>query len=342
MDTPISLLQDFCSKYLDNKGPDYQLLSSDSLIHKPTFTFRVEVDGIIITASGQSKKKAKHAAALEALASLIDKYPDENVRKYLQETSFMVEDSTKTTGEGEEVNAVGKLQELCMKKKWRPPRYDPVEETTREQDRSFKVICTIDTEGQSFNSTGYGRSKKLAKRSSAIEMLNYMERTGNLPRDFIAQSLSSRLPFNASTSGPSQLLEGLTPNVTIRNDCKSASDKVVDFFRSFDRELNESITGILDESIDSDPETTLDLISDYIECNVRLLNLTDTCIPEVSNTHIYAASLVPMDIYYCPIPIVTAIAEESSELLARAEAANKALQLFDFKRKHYCDTNFDF
>lgn len=342
MDTPISVLQDFCSRYLDNKGPDYQLLSSDSLIHKPTFTFRVEVDGIIITASGQSKKKAKHAAALEALASLIDKYPDENVSKYLKETSFATEDSTKIAGEGEEVNAVGKLQELCMKKKWRPPRYDPLEETTKEHDRSFKVICTIDTEGQSFNSTGYGRSKKLAKRSSAIEMLSYMERTGNLPRDFIAQSMPSKVPFDPSSIGPRQLAEESTPNVSVRHDSKLASDKVVEFFKSFDSELNQSLTGIIDESINSDPEATLEHISDYIECNVRLVNLSDHCLPEAGDSHIMAASLVPMDIYYCPIPIVTGLGEGSSEFIARAEACKKALQLFDRKRKYYCDTNFDF
>ena len=154
MDTPISVLQDFCARRLDNKAPDYQLLSSDSLVHKPTFTYRVEVGGIIITASGQSKKKAKHAAAFDALSTLIQMYPDEETERYIKEASFMIDDSSRIAGEGEEVNAVGKLQELCMKKKWRPPKYDPFEETNDQHDRSFKVICTIDADGTQFCSHG--------------------------------------------------------------------------------------------------------------------------------------------------------------------------------------------
>lgn len=337
MDTPISVLQDFCARCLDNKGPDYQLLSSDSLVHKPTFTYRVEVGGIIITASGQSKKKAKHAAAFDALTTLVKKYPDEETERYIKETSFLNDDSSRVSGEGEEVNAVGKLQELCMKKKWRPPHYDPIEENSSQHDRSFKVICTIDAEGTKFCSHGYGRSKKLAKRSAAIEMLGHMEKTSNLPRDFLAQSLSSQITNNSSNVEKSQNLEDFCNRIpaSMTHSSKSAAEKVVEFYRSLDNELNQVITTIIEKPPEEEPESTLSLISDYIECNVKFAKIP--CKKGYEDLTALVVHLVPVDTYHYPIPIITAWGLGPDEQAAKNDASLRAIKTFDALRNYYCE-----
>lgn len=67
--TPISLLQELCATHSMN--PDYQLMSVEGAVHAPTFMYRVQVNEIVATATGQSKKKAKHAAAKAVLEQLL-------------------------------------------------------------------------------------------------------------------------------------------------------------------------------------------------------------------------------------------------------------------------------
>lgn len=59
------------------------MISHDTPVHKPTFVFRVEIAGVVATASALSKKKAKHAAALKVLEELANKFSDEIAIKYV-------------------------------------------------------------------------------------------------------------------------------------------------------------------------------------------------------------------------------------------------------------------
>lgn len=67
--TPISFLQELCAR----KGvtPKYDLLSIEGAVHEPTFVYRVSVGEIMASGTGQSKKKAKHAAAKAILEAIL-------------------------------------------------------------------------------------------------------------------------------------------------------------------------------------------------------------------------------------------------------------------------------
>lgn len=69
--TPISLLQELCAQ--QGMTPDYKLMSVEGAVHAPTFMYRVQVNEVVATATGQSKKKAKHAAAKAILERLLGK-----------------------------------------------------------------------------------------------------------------------------------------------------------------------------------------------------------------------------------------------------------------------------
>ena len=65
--TPITILQEMCTKSHINP-PIYDLISNEGRVHTPSFLFRCTVGNqISVEGKGVSKKKAKQAAALEAL-----------------------------------------------------------------------------------------------------------------------------------------------------------------------------------------------------------------------------------------------------------------------------------
>jgi RISC-loading complex subunit TARBP2 len=70
-------------------------------------------------------------------------------------------------------NPVGKLQEICMKRHWRPPHYETISEEGLPHERVFKMKCII--ENMDFNETGIGKSKRLAKRKAAHLMIKRLK-----------------------------------------------------------------------------------------------------------------------------------------------------------------------
>lgn len=69
--TPTSVLQAFCLNL--GQVPDFQLLSAEGVVHAPTFIYRVNIGDLQAQGSGNSKKKAKHSAALCMLKLLLQK-----------------------------------------------------------------------------------------------------------------------------------------------------------------------------------------------------------------------------------------------------------------------------
>lgn len=188
---PITLLQEICSR--NGFTPEYQLLSTEGSVHEPTFKIAVTVKDITVTASGQSKKKARHAAAREAIEKL-------RLRKNLNfdginfDSMMAIDGNTSidapvvSSADGSnpesvgksnyaiassEANPVGKLQEICMKMRVNPPDYETCDEQGLAHERIFILSCKI----ASLNMTtlGNGRSKKLAKRQAAEHMLTKLE-----------------------------------------------------------------------------------------------------------------------------------------------------------------------
>lgn len=195
---PITLLHEICAR--NGLTASYQLLSTEGSVHEPTFKFAVTVSDVSAIASGQSKKKARHAAAREIIEKLRKK-TDLNFEginfdsmappEELSTRPTSKDDSEPADGLGtdkavqslssyamatNETNPVGKLQEICMKMRVNPPDYYTFDEKGLAHERVFYMTCSIAS--LSLNTMGQGRSKKLAKRQAAELMLTKLESTG--------------------------------------------------------------------------------------------------------------------------------------------------------------------
>lgn len=171
---PITLLQEICSR--NGFTAEYQLLSTEGRVHEPTFKIAVTVADITVTASGQSKKKARHAAAQRAIKELRNNRPNLIVDGIdFDSMSDNVEPSAKNISSNEP-NPVGKLQEICMKISVNPPDYETCHEKGLDHERVFVLSCSIAS--LDLTTLGEGRSKKLAKRQAAEHMLTKLESTG--------------------------------------------------------------------------------------------------------------------------------------------------------------------
>ena len=67
--TPVSVLQEICSKCrLD--APVYELVSTGGNAHEPVFNLKASIGELVVTSQGNSKKRAKQAAALNMISLL--------------------------------------------------------------------------------------------------------------------------------------------------------------------------------------------------------------------------------------------------------------------------------
>lgn len=146
------------------------------------------------TGSGQSKKKAKHAAAKsvlekikaaqkstdpsskgqKAIKSLLS--PDGASGEKKSDSVKAILDLEKTDilspyDDGIEGNPVGELQELCMNRRMQPPLYEVSHEEGQPHERRFYMECVVGKQKES----GWGKSKKLAKRQAAHKMLKRLQ-----------------------------------------------------------------------------------------------------------------------------------------------------------------------
>nr|QOW64981.1 hypothetical protein [Lymnaea stagnalis] len=160
--TPISYLQEYATKHAIT--PQYDLIANEGAVHEPTFIMRVTVgDNAVATGKGSSKKKAKHAAAQNALNILLGVT---NGQEEIKEEPTV--STAPTPNKEEDVgNPIGELQEFTQKKLLKPPIYEFVTEQGPPHAREF--ICNIKL--GKFTDKGTGRSKKTAKRMAAANML---------------------------------------------------------------------------------------------------------------------------------------------------------------------------
>ncbi|XP_077515112.1 protein Loquacious-like isoform X2 [Amblyomma americanum] len=208
--TPISILQELCAR--NCLTPEYKLLSVEGAVHAPTFMYRVQVGDVVANATGQSKKKSKHAAARAILEKLLaDDGPFAKYRAAVMEDLPSMEptETVSSTAVGEMAssnnglsgttplgplgstgtgtgsaaseedgivgNPVGELQELCMKLRWRPPFYETVIEDGLPHERTFGISCLVNN----LNEMGKGKSKRLAKRQAAKKMIELIKNVQN-------------------------------------------------------------------------------------------------------------------------------------------------------------------
>ncbi|XP_018015660.1 RISC-loading complex subunit tarbp2 [Hyalella azteca] len=190
--TPVSLLQELCMRR--GISPKYDLLQIEGAVHEPTFVYRVTVGEFIANGSGQSKKKAKHAAAKAVLDIIIHggSPPAATSSSQLNSADSTIPSAVSAGSsnhadlsnlvvspydDGIPGNPVGQLQELCMTRRWPPPTYELIAEEGFPHERTFSIACTIAT----YKEIGGGKSKKLAKRQAAFCMLQKLQ---DMPQDY--------------------------------------------------------------------------------------------------------------------------------------------------------------
>ena len=67
-------------------------------------------------------------------------------------------------------NPIGRLQELCILRRWTPPIYDTEKEIGQAHNKNFVMVCKV----AQFQEEGEGSSKKIAKRKAAFKMLKFL------------------------------------------------------------------------------------------------------------------------------------------------------------------------
>ena len=133
-------------------------MHSEGHAHAPTFSIQVVVGSRKAVGNGNSKKCAKHAAAVAMLEILAN---DKSVDPTSQ-TSLPQMDSNKTVG-----NSVGNLSELCVKKGMQLPRFQLDRIVGQSHNPQFHMVCEL---GE-FREIGVAGSKKDAKREAAQNMM---------------------------------------------------------------------------------------------------------------------------------------------------------------------------
>lgn len=163
--TPVSILQEFCSRNMIN--PQYDLVVNGVGTHDPIFKYKLTVNEIVVFGTGKSKKEAKHDAAREAL-KLIPSCQSNSLFVTLEpEILDHVEDITSPYHGALKENAVGELVTLCSNNKLPDPVYKCVGEEGLAHARSFTFECHV----AKLTETATSRTKKQAKHLSAKLML---------------------------------------------------------------------------------------------------------------------------------------------------------------------------
>jgi len=167
--TPVDLLHELFDKR--DIVSKYDLIQIEGTLHQPIFKYRLTVGQVIVTGCGQSKQKAKQSAA----KSMLDKLVEAKESGLTDNAEVAVADlirsliTTYQQDDGIQGNPVGLLQEMCRTHRM-PPAIFNFNEQGLAHERSFSVECILEY-GHRLTTTGCGRSKKLAKRYAANEMI---------------------------------------------------------------------------------------------------------------------------------------------------------------------------
>ncbi|CAL4103216.1 unnamed protein product, partial [Meganyctiphanes norvegica] len=208
--TPVSLLQELCMRR--GHSPKYDLLQIEGEVHEPTFVYGVTVGNFTAKGSGQSKKKAKHAAAKSVLDTIIQGGAAGANVSASEDSGTPSELSVEIkppNDDGISGNPVGSVLELCSEHNWPSPTYELTIEEGLPHDRTFSIACTVGTT----RIIGCGKSKKLAKRQAAYKMT--MRLKDNPPDDADGSISLSALNINAPVPVSSDAV--ITPIETLKD-----------------------------------------------------------------------------------------------------------------------------
>ena len=120
----------------------------EGAVHEPTFLYRATVGEFVASGQGQSKKKAKHMAARAVLDQLLGQQAASPASPLAPSQPAPPELPLLPYDDGIPGNPVGRLQELCMSRRWPPPTYEVVNEEGQPHERTFTIACCIGTKAR--------------------------------------------------------------------------------------------------------------------------------------------------------------------------------------------------
>ena len=211
--TAVSVLQEICAKSrLDI--PVYEVTSTSGNPHEPIFNLKATIGDLVVTASGNSKKKAKHSAALNMISLLNQLGKNNSIVQQIEKVNQSKasssnrhtrinrpasiigkreksknNDPTKTSEQIQQINTepddklgnpIGDLIEITQKFSINPPKYEFDESEGPAHNRVF--VCHV--KFGDFKESGYGKTKKLAKRQAALKMIESLKSFSYLNQDF--------------------------------------------------------------------------------------------------------------------------------------------------------------
>ncbi len=174
--TPVGILQESCSKR--GLNPFYELVSE-----APIFEYRVMVDDFFGNGRGRKKKFAKQAAAKALLTQVIEKgrhvqwnlpggANKEEAQKRLDELLIVGEKEEDPEKNLQSENTIALLIDFCRKRRYPLPQFDEISVS----EGVFGCTAVVGK----LTEYATGRSKKSAKRASAIAILSTMQNSSKM------------------------------------------------------------------------------------------------------------------------------------------------------------------
>jgi len=218
--TPVCVLQELCTKCFIG-APIYTIISSEGPVHEPVFVCEVNLPGFVAIGKGTNKKKAKHNSAMNVFNDMRSKCNEcnpqlaskfETIINLLNDLQF---DDGSVNGAKSELtmnesidsdlsnsNPIGELIEISQKYSMRLPEFDFTDEQGPPHDRVF--LCHV-TFGD-FQTSAEGRSKKIAKRLAAINLLAKLKEAGLTVDKTISNKVKQELTEHEKTSNKKSLI----------------------------------------------------------------------------------------------------------------------------------------
>uniref|UniRef100_T1J8G5 DRBM domain-containing protein n=1 Tax=Strigamia maritima TaxID=126957 RepID=T1J8G5_STRMM len=307
--TPISLLQELCARR--GLTPKYDLLSIEGAVHEPTFVYRVGVSDIVATGTGQSKKKAKHAAAKSVLDKLIGQQ-NQSLNSSSGQNSVVNEVSQTqiiSYDDGIPGNPVGALQELCMARHWPPPFYEVTSEDGLPHERNFAIACSIGK----CREVGIGKSKKLAKRQAAYKMLQQLKDTPGKQETFTGAEEEDE-EANHEVQRYNSLKDGKIQTLTA-----GLSQKVSQFHKNLKTSTGKYLTSLQTTSLNSHGVNYVQLLQEI--AGEQGFEVTYVDIEELS---VSGKNQCLVQLSTLPVAVCYGVGASSKD--AQANAAHNALE----------------
>ncbi|XP_037047278.1 RISC-loading complex subunit tarbp2-like isoform X2 [Bradysia coprophila] len=174
---PVGYLQEMCAKYGFSE-PTYGILKQNGP-HDTAFSIFCQVQGYYRVVSSNTQEKGKEMAAREIILCIkraIDlEYKNRNESLICKDLTKAVAPETLSENSSENtkrnVNYVGILQELCVRKHLPPPNYGTENVTGTPNNPSFYIFCEVGP----IKGYGIARNKKSAKQMAAEKVLEQFE-----------------------------------------------------------------------------------------------------------------------------------------------------------------------